>query len=145
MKIITDPPQRTRALYKWEIEMQDWPGCRFLGPRQAQTLLTQVWRFEGFPAREPALEYRIKDRQQAYCDGWTRIRLTRIGHDNVTLLHEIVHAARMGTQTNPHSVGFVRLYCALLGCHMRRFTPARGRSWWARSHLVCQAEMRGLL
>ena len=155
--MLVNPAQRTKALYAWEREMEQWPGFQKLTLARAQKLLDEVWYLWGARSRYRKPELMFRDMEgHSYFRAGEGIILNKWGRDNITLIHEATHALGWGSATNPHSEGFVERYTLILSAHMQPFYKPnwklKGVGYnvnlfgpWDLGYLRAEAEMRLLV
>lgn len=135
--MIKSPGARTRILYQWEDQdLNKRPGV--IAYRSVITMrndLHRMWRMFGYFEKRPSpLLHYINTATGPSCYGYSDIVMTD-RCTNVSLVHEVTHAAGYGSLRNIHSPGFVRVYLARLA------------EWfnWELGELTMQAGLRKLL
>lgn len=137
--MIIKPRRRDQILYEWEHEdLLRRPGTSRFTLDDARGMVNEIWAAEEWHDkywRCPDVAILDRKPDEASCVGCSLLLFGRKRCDPVTVLHEVTHARRFGTQTNQHTRGFVEQYIQLLHRYMG----------WSLTELEFQAIARGLI
>jgi len=140
--MILDPLQRTRALYRWEREELGAAQARMQIPHKSLRVYAKTfwdhkiaWNYRRTWMRCPYVEIGAGFQGCSVTSGLSHIAIRPDECNVITLLHELTHARGFGTEANPHTAGFTRMYINALSTFCR----------FKREDLEAQAMMRGLL
>ncbi len=92
---------------------------RELNAGEQYQVLIGIWNSYGGQHRRPVIT--VQKSKYSYALGTKFIVLREDEREIVTVIHEICHTLRYGSATNPHGVGFVKMFIKLLSEYASEF------------------------